>query len=106
VALDPTQPLTLARHADLKSRTDGLVLVLPERALRIGGSGAEILGLISEGGSANDVIAALHARYPEAPSMETEVLAFLEEMLALGGLAPRAAREGVGTISARNSGSS
>jgi len=84
--LDPSRRLRLSPHADLKSRADGEVLVLPERAIRIGGSGAEILGLCREERSGKSILTVMRERYPGAPGIESEVLAFLEEMLELGGL--------------------
>lgn len=83
-----TQPekLRLARHAALKRRADGDVLVLPERAIRVGGSGGEIMRLCEDGRSAEEVVDAMQARYPETPGIEQEVTRFLAEMLELGGL--------------------
>lgn len=80
------QQLVLSRHAALKSRRDGDVLVLPERAIRVGGSGGEILALCEQPRSADAVVEAIRARYPEAPEIETQVRAFLDEMLAAGGI--------------------
>jgi len=76
----------ISRHASLKTRNEGDVLVLPERALRIGGSGAEILRLCEKATTAESIIAALQARHPETPDIPDAVLAFLTEMLALGGI--------------------
>ncbi len=76
----------LSRHAALKSRTGGDVLVLPERAIRIGGSGGEILRLCEGGRSRDELVRELRARYPETKGIEREVDRFLSEMLALGGL--------------------
>jgi hypothetical protein len=86
MSLDPSRTLGISRHADLKSRADGFVLVLPERAIRIGGSGAEILHLIAEGRTGGAVLAAMRDRYANSPELASEVLGFLEEMLALGGV--------------------
>lgn len=76
----------LSRHAALKSRTGGDVLVLPERAIRIGGSGGEILRLCEGGRSRNELVREMRARYPSTEGIEREVDRFLAEMLELGGL--------------------
>ena len=86
----------LSRHAALKSRTGGDVLVLPERAIRIGGSGGEILRLCEGGRSRDELVREMKARYPSATDIgstdigstdiEREVDRFLSEMLELGGI--------------------
>lgn len=86
--LDPSRRLGLSRHAGLKKRADGIVLVLPERALRVGGSGGEILELVAEGRCAESIVAALRERHADAPTLEADVLGFLDEMIELGGVAP------------------
>jgi hypothetical protein len=86
MSLDSSRPLGISRHADLKSRANGDVLVLPERAIRIGGSGAEILRLVAEGRTGESILATMRDRYSESPEIASEVLGFLEEMLALGGV--------------------
>ena len=86
MSLELSRSLGLSRHADLKTRKDGTVLVLPERAIRLGGSGAEILGLVAEGRSGGSVLATMSDRYSDSPELASEVLAFLEEMLRLGGI--------------------
>jgi pyrroloquinoline quinone biosynthesis protein D len=86
LSLDRSANLVFSRHADLKSRENGDVLVLPERALRIGGSGGEILRICQGGTTAEIIVATMRTRYPETPGIETEVLAFLEEMFELGGI--------------------
>ena len=88
MSLDPTLLLTLSPHASLKTRTQGDVLVLPERALRINGSGAEILRFCEGETTAESIAAAMRARHPDTPGMEPEVFAFLSEMLQLGGIVP------------------
>lgn len=80
----------LSRHAALKSRTGGDVLVLPERAIRIGGSGGEILRLCEGGRSRDEIVREMKARYPETAGIESEVDRFLAEMLELGGVTLRA----------------
>ena len=84
--LDKTRPLTLSRHADLKTRDEGDVLVLPEQAIRIGGSGGEILRLVIEGGTGASILARMQDRYPESADLESEVCHFLERMLTNGGI--------------------
>jgi len=76
----------LSRHAALKTRRDGDVLVLPERAIRIGGSGGEILRLCQGGRGRDAIVAEMRERYPDTPGIEVEVDHFLCEMLELGGL--------------------
>ncbi|MBJ20280.1 MAG: PqqD family peptide modification chaperone [bacterium] len=85
---ETTEPLfDLSRHAALKTRADGDVLVLPERAIRIGGSGGEILRICEGGRGRDEIVAKMRERYPETPEIETEVDRFLAEMIELGGLA-------------------
>lgn len=79
--------LCLSRHAALKHRREGAVLVLPERAIRLGGSGGEILQLFDRPRTAGEIVASLRARYPGSDGIEGEVDAFLARMLALGALA-------------------
>ena len=89
MSLDLSRSLGISRHAELKTREDGSVLVRPERAIRLGGSGAEILRLIAEEGKVASVLDAMRARYPDSPDssdVANEVLRFLEEMLGLGGV--------------------
>lgn len=78
--------LRLSKHAALKQRAEGFVLVLPERAIRIGGSGGEILRLCESGRTAGTVITAMQERYPDSDEIAAEVGRFLDEMLDLGGL--------------------
>ncbi len=89
MSLDLSRSLGISRHADLKTRDDGSVLVLPERAIRLGGSGAEILRLVAEERKVKSVLNAMRARYPDSPDsseLASEVLDFLEEMLGLGAI--------------------
>ena len=89
MSLALSRSLGISKHADLKTRKDGSILVLPERAIRLGGSGAEILRLVAEKRKVEAVLDAMRARYPDASDslesspMTTEVLRFLEEMLGL-----------------------
>lgn len=94
--LDLDAPLALSPHAAVKVRAEGELLVLPERALRLGGSGSEILGLVGESGtgagrrsarSGRAIVAAMRGRYPDqAESVESEVVRFLGEMIEVGGV--------------------
>lgn len=86
MSFDPRRRVRISRHASLKTRPQGDVLVLPERALRIGGSGAEILRLCEAGSTGESIVAALRARHPEVPGIEEVVFSFLDEMLTLGGV--------------------
>ena len=79
--------LGLSPHADLKRRDDGYVLVAPERAIRIGGSGGEILELCRAGERVDAVVETMTSRYPGEDGVAAEVTRFLDEMLELGGLA-------------------
>jgi hypothetical protein len=95
MSLDPSHAVGLSRHAELKTRRDGSVLVLPERAIRLGGSGAEILRLVTEQRYVASILSTMHDRYPDSSDtfdtldtseVATEVMRFLEEMLRLGGI--------------------
>jgi pyrroloquinoline quinone biosynthesis protein E len=111
---DLDQPLALSPHAAVKVRAEGELLVLPERALRLGGSGGEILRLVGSGqtgpigptglagvggvagatglaGSAGRsgaaIVEAMRGRYPdEAESVASEIVRFLAEMIEIGGI--------------------
>ncbi len=77
----------LSRHADLKHRTQGDVLVLPERAIRLSGSGGEILALCDGTRTRDEIVEVLGERYPGTAGLAEEVERFLTEMSGLGGLA-------------------
>jgi len=94
VSGDP-RPLRLSRHAALKSRRAGDVLVLPERAIRLGGSGGEILRAVDSARSADAVVAAMQARHPDDPAVEGDVREFLARMTALGAVVHADASRGV-----------
>jgi len=79
-------PLALSRHADLKTRAEGDVLVLPERAIRVGGSGGEILRLCDGERATEEIIEEMHRRYPQTEEIDREVMIFLDEMIELGGI--------------------
>lgn len=89
--------LQLSRHAALKSRHHGDVLVLPERAIRLGGSGGEILRLFDRPRTANEAAAELSARYPANGEIAAEVAAYVARMRALGALVATSPGDGVGT---------
>ena len=86
MSLDPSRSLGISKHAELKTRKDGAVLVLPERAILLGGSSAEILRLVAENGRIQTILSAMVDRYPGSSEVANEVLRFLEEMLSLGGI--------------------
>lgn len=81
-----TPRLALSPHAALKARRQGEVLVLPERAIRLGGSGGEILREFGRARALGEVAAALAARYPTSEGIEQEVARFAEQMRRLGAL--------------------
>ena len=78
----------LSRHAALKIRAQGHVLVLPERAIRLAGSGGEILELVDGTRTCDEITAVLAERYPGTEGLAVEVDRFLGEMIALGGVVP------------------
>ena len=80
------EKLAVSRHAALKARRHGDVLVLPERGIRLGGSGGEILRLFDRPRSANEIVTMLRERYPSSEALETDVYAFLAQMRRLGAL--------------------
>ena len=79
--------LDLARHPALKTRPGGDVLVLPERAIRVGGTGGEILRIVQGGRRRAEIVEEMRRRYPGTPEIDAQVEAFLAEMLELGGIA-------------------
>lgn len=92
--------LVLSPHAALKTRRQGDVLVLPERAIRLGGSGGEILRGFERARSIREVAAALAARYPTSEGIEAEVVRFAEQMRRLGALVEAGAGTGAATAEA------
>lgn len=80
-ALERTSRVGLSPHADLKSRAEGEILVLPEQAIRVGGSGAEILRLVEKETTVGSLLETLRRRYPDSPDLEAEVLGFLTGMI-------------------------
>ena len=79
----------LSRHAALKIRHHGHVLVLPERAIRIEGSGGEILELLDGERTREEITAILDERYPGTDGIDQEVERFLGEMIEMGGVVER-----------------
>ncbi len=104
----------LSRHAALKRRAEGDVLVLPERALRLGGSGGEILHLCDGRLTEADIVATLRERYgvsdaatggPGEDAVEREVQRFLQEMRSAGAIVDAAAEpHPAGSAAARGEG--
>ena len=86
MTLDLSRCPALSRHADLKCRAEGDILVLPERAVRLGGSGGEILRLCDGRHRGDGIVSAMRERYSESPEIEAEIVAFLDEMFELGGI--------------------
>jgi hypothetical protein len=86
MSLDRSRSVKISPHADLKTRGDGSILVMPERAIRLGGSGAEILRLVAEEKNIEAILKAMCTRYPDSSEVTNEILDFLGEMLGLGGI--------------------
>lgn len=60
------------------------LVVLPERAVRLGGSGREILALCDGRRRGVEIVAELRARHPGVPALAADVHDFLDEMVRLG----------------------
>ena len=71
---------SLVSHALVREEDGQPVVVLPERAVRVGGSGREILSLCDGTRTANDVAAEMAARHADAPGAADDVHDFLEEL--------------------------
>ena len=80
-----TQP---ALRPEVQARLDDAepVLVLPERAVALRGSGPEIVALCDGSRSALQIAATLSARHPEAEGLRDEVHDFLDGLAAAGAL--------------------
>ncbi len=77
----------LADHALLRDEPDGSqVVVLSERAVRVAGSGREILALCDGERTGKDVALAMRERHPEAERVGDDVHDFLDEMAEAGAL--------------------
>jgi pyrroloquinoline-quinone synthase len=83
--------LRLSGHAQARLEDAEPMVVLPERALRLSGSGPEILALCDGQRSAADVAEAMRVRHPEAPGAWDDAHDFLDAMRRQGVLeiAPR-----------------
>jgi len=79
----------LSPHARLRDdpRSGRPLVVLPERAVKLEGAGGEILGLCDGARTAEEVVAELRRRHPDAADLACDVHAFLDEMRRLGVLA-------------------
>jgi pyrroloquinoline-quinone synthase len=75
-------------HAQLREEAGGLLIVLPERAIRPSESGREILALCDGERSAVEIADALRERHPEVSGLANDVHEFLASMHKLGVLAP------------------
>jgi len=77
----------LSPHAALRDDEEDparLVIVLPERAVRLNAAGREILALCDGARSADAIARTLAARHPEEPEVYGDVHDFLAEMTRLG----------------------
>lgn len=61
----------------------GMVLLLPERAVLLNETAAEILELCQDR-TVEEIVEALRVRYEAGPDLEEDVLGFLEEALGRG----------------------
>jgi len=77
----------LAPSVMVREEGDATVAVLSERAVRITGSGREILPVCDGARSVEAVAAALRARHPDEEAIERDVYDFVERMEGLGVLA-------------------
>ena len=80
--------LRLSRHAALKRRGQADILVLPERALRLGGSGGEILRAFDRPRTQADVVAAMRERHAGSDAVASDVDQFIAQMIRTGALEP------------------
>ena len=74
----------LSPHAQLREEPGGLLIVLPERAVKPSDSGREILALCDGERSAVEIAEALRARHPEVSDLASDVHEFLTGMQRLG----------------------
>lgn len=65
-----------------ESQAQGDMLVMPEGAIRLKGTGSEIVALCDGARSLDDIVAILKAKYPakDPAQIETETLDFLETL--------------------------
>jgi len=77
----------LVSHALVRDEADGSsLLVLPERALRLGGSGREMLALCDGSRTGSDVAQRMCERHPEREEVFDDVHDFLQKLAELGAL--------------------
>jgi len=77
----------LVAHALLRDEPDGSqVVVLPERAVRVAGSGGEILSLCDGERSGNDIAREMSRRHPGAAQARDDAHEFLAELSTAGAL--------------------
>jgi len=81
----------LSPHAQLREEAGGLLVVLPERAVKPSASGREILALCDGERSAVAIARELARRHPDMSGLAGDVHEFLANMERLGVLAPRGA---------------
>jgi len=76
----------ISRHAQLRNEpsTEQILVVLPERAVRINTSGREILELCDGARSASEIARTLGSRHPEIEQVESDVHHFLEQIEHVG----------------------
>jgi pyrroloquinoline-quinone synthase len=75
-----------ARAAQARLDDREPLVVLPERAVKLGGSAREILALVDGKRSAIEIAAAVRERHPEIEHVADDVHDFLDEMVKLGAL--------------------
>jgi pyrroloquinoline-quinone synthase len=80
-------------HAQLREEAGGLLIVLPERAVKPSESGREILALCDGERSAVEIAEELRRRHPDVPGLASDVHEFLASMRELGVLAPAASAQ-------------
>lgn len=80
--------LRVSRHADCRfdEKAERWVLILPERLIRLNGSGHEILELCDGRRSVDELVKTLRTRHPAAPELVSEVDRFLGRLERLGAL--------------------
>ncbi len=78
----------LSPHAQLREEAEGLLIVLPERAVKPSASGREILELCDGQKSAAEIADILCKRHPDVSNLASDVHGFLASMHELGVLAP------------------
>jgi pyrroloquinoline-quinone synthase len=83
IAAAHTRP-RLCRHAQLREEDSEILVVLPERAVKLNPSGREILALCDGERTAADVAAELRRGHPEVAELESDVHEFLGSMRSLG----------------------